>query len=388
MTDDRIVKDTARDPEREALGSTRGGVRAAAGKVAKKAAKKITRKAVRKETAKKTAAAGRTTKKTVAVAGKTAKAAAKRDKPAPPRVDRVDTSAPEAVATVSGTPKVSATGSRAASARATAASRPAGKGAAARKSAATRAASAAETPPDAAAPGNGSAANAPAAPVVPLPGPGASAEAPRPPAPMHPGAYTDSTQEQSGGGLGSLLALWGPLIIVGFLVLVFRGGAERASAVAAGPDAQARSAAADTPAQIARGPEGRDAIGSPAGAQAPERAPGPPGAGRVVAEAFDRGFAMRTSMAGGPPFAGREPGAPMPAGSPGRLYPTPPGPYRDPRYGLPADEHWTAGGAGDWTRWSAGGRTGSGEEGGDMRVEWVRCAPPYHWCPAPGNPTW
>ena len=385
MTDDRIVKDTARDPEREALGSTRGGVRAAAGKVAKKTTKKVTRKAVRKETAKKTAAAGRTTKKKVAAAGKTAKAAAKKDKPAPPGTD---TSAPEAVAPSSRTTKVSAAGSRVASARAPAASSPAGKGATARKSAAARVASAAENPSDAAAPEGGSAANAPAVPAAPLPGPGTSAEAPRPPAPLRPGAYADSTQEQS-GGLGSLLALWGPLIIVGFLVLVFRGGAERASAVAAGPDAQARSAAVDAPAQVAGGPEGRDAIGPSAGAQTPERAPGARGAGRVVAEAFDRGFAMRTSMAGGPPFAGREPGAPMPAGSPGRLYPAPPGPYRDPRYGLPADEHWTAGGAGDWTSWSAGGRAGSGQEdGGGARVEWVRCAPPYHWCPAPGNPAW
>ena len=114
MTDDRIVKDTARDPEREALGSTRGGVRAAAGKVAKKAAKKVTRKAVRKETAKKTAAAGRTTKKKVAAAGKTAKAAAKKDKPAPPGTD---TSAPEAVAPTSRATKTSASRSRVASAR-------------------------------------------------------------------------------------------------------------------------------------------------------------------------------------------------------------------------------------------------------------------------------
>ena len=213
-------------------------------------------------------------------------------------------------------------------------------------------------------------------------------EAPRPPAPMHPGAYTDPAQEES-GGLGSLLTIWGPLIIVGFLVLIFRGGVDRGdTVVAAASDAPAPPAeAADPPAPDARGPQA-GGTAAPADARLPERAPGPPGAGRKVAEAFDRGFTMRASMAGGPAFADREPGAPMPAGSPGRLYPSPPGPYRDPRYrGLPADERWPA--AGDWVTWSAGAREDAGpEDGGDAPAQWVRCAPPYYWCPAPANPTW
>ena len=361
MTDDRIVKDTARDPEREALGSARGGVRAAAGraagKVAKagKIAKKVTKKAGRKKAAKKTVATtGKTTRKTAGTA-------TKRDKPA----------SPKAAAPASGTTTAEASAARprvAVRAAAPATGVTAASGAAASVAA-------------------GSAASTPAAPAALPREVGSSMEAPRPPAPMHPGAYTDPAQEES-GGLGSLLTLWGPLIIVGFLVLIFRGGVERGGTVAAASDAPAPPVeAADTPAQAARGPQAGGAA-APAGARPPERASGPPGAGRKVAEAFDRGFAMRTSMAGGPAFADREPGAPMPAGSPERLYPPPPGPYRDPRYrGLPADEGWPA--AGDRVTWSAGVREDAGhEDGGDAPAQWVRCAPPYYWCPAPGSPAW
>ena len=352
MTDDRIVKDTARDPEREALGSARGGVRAAAGRAAGKVAKKVTKKAGRKKTAKKTAATtGKTTRKTAGTA-------TKRDKPASPRA-----------AAPTRTTKVSAarSGTEPAKAAATA------SGAAAASEAAA----------------SGGAASTPAAPVALPHEVGSSMEAPRPPAPMHPGAYTDPAQEES-GGLGSLLTLWGPLIIVGFLVLIFRGGVERGDTVAAAPDAPVPPAeAADPPAPVARGPQA-GGVAAPAGARPPERASGPPGTGRKVAEAFDRGFTMRTSMAGGPAFADREPGAPMPAGSPERLYPSPPGPYRDPRYrGLPADEGWPAAGAGDRVTWSAGAREDAGhEDGGDAPAQWVRCAPPYYWCPAPGSPAW
>ena len=354
MTDDDIGKDTARDPEREASGPPRGDTRAAAGRAAGKVAKKVAKKAERKKTAKKTTAtAGKT-------ARKTAGTATKRDKPASPR----------AAAPTSGTTttKVSAARPKAAVKAATTAS-----GAAAFGSAAVE-----------------DAASAPAAPATPPHEARSSMEAPRPPAPMHPGAYTDPAPEQS-GGLGSLLTLWGPLIIVGFLVLVFRGGVERGGTVAAASDAPAPPAeAAATPAQAARGSQVGGAAAS-AGAQPPERASGPPGAaGRRATEAFDRGFTMRTSMAGGPAFAGHEPGTPMPADSPGRLYPSPPGPYRDPRYrGLPADESWPAAGAGDWITWSAGAREDvRHEDGGDAPAQWVRCAPPYYWCPAPGNPIW
>ena len=361
MTDDRIVKDTARDPEREALGPMRGGIRAAAGRAARKVAKKVAKKAGQKKTAKKTAAtAGRTAKKT-------AKAATKRDKPA--------------AASASRATRASADRPKAASASAAAPDAAAAKAAAA----ASRVAVASEAAASGTTAASEGVASTSAAPTHEA---GSSIEAPRPPGPMHPGAYTDPTQEQS-SGLGGVLALWGPLIIVGFLVLIFRGGEERGSTVAAGSDAPTRpAAAAGAPEQIAGEPQAGSA--APIGARPPERASGPPGAGRGVAEAFDRGFAMRTSMAGSPVFAGREPGAPMPAGSPGRLYPSPPGPYRDPTYrGMPADERWPAAGANDWVDWSAGGREDLGHEaGGDAPAHWVRCAPPYYWCPAPGSPAW
>ena len=379
MTDDNIGKDTARDPERGASGPARGDPRAAAGRAAGKVAKKVAKKAGRKKAAKKAAATtGKTTKKTAGTA-------TKRDKPAPPRG-----AAPASGAT---TARVSAARPKAAvRAAAPATGVTAASGTAASGAAAAGAANAPD-PGDGAAWASGSAAaegaaNTPAAPAAPPHEAGSSMEAPRPPAPMHPGAYTDPAQEES-GGLGSLLTIWGPLIIVGFLVLIFRGGVERGDpVVAAASDAPAPSAeAADPPAPIAHGPQA-GGTAAPAGARPPERAPGPPGAGRKVAEAFDRGFTMRASMAGGPAFADRAPGAPMPAGSPGRLYPSPPGPYRDPRYrGLPADQRWPA--AGDWVTWSAGAREDAGpEDGGDAPAQWVRCAPPYYWCPAPANPTW
>ena len=185
---------------------------------------------------------------------------------------------------------------------------------------------------------------------------------------MHPGAVMDSMQEQS-GGLGGLLALWGPLIIVGFLVLVFRGGDEHEheTAVAAGTGAP-------DPATI-------DATAGTA------RAAAPSGVAPGAAETFDGGFAMRTSMAGPPVLAGR--GAGALAVAPGALYPSPPGPYRDPRYrGLPTGESWSADAAGEWM-WSAEARAGSRPAtGGDAPVRWVRCEAPYYWCPAPTSPAW
>ena len=385
MTDDNIGKDTARDPEREASGPTRGDTRAAAGRAAGKVAKKVAKKAGRKKAVKKTAATtGKTTRKT-------AGAATKRDKPVPPR----------AAAPASGTTTAKASAARpkaavraaAPASGVTAASGVMAASGAAVSGAPDAGAANAPDPGDGAAWASGSAAaegaaHTPAAPAAPSSEAGPSMEAPRPPAPMHPGAYTDPAQEES-GGLGSLLTLWGPLIIVGFLVLIFRGGVERGGTVAVSDAPTPTAEAADIPAQVARGPESGGAT-APAGVLPPERASGPPGTGRKVAEAFDRGFPMRASMAGGPAFADREPGAPMPAGSPGRLYPSPPGPYRDPRYrGLPAGESWSAAGAGDWITWSAGARGDAGhEDGGDAPAQWVRCAPPYYWCPAPDNPTW
>ena len=340
MTDDKIVKDSARDPEREALGSTRGGIRAAAGraarKVAKKVAKKATKKAAQKKTTKKaTAAAGRSTKK----AGRPA---AKPDRAAPAARTRAARSRAATTTT---------RGSRAPAADSVAATEH-GAGAA------------------------------------PLHDSGPPIEAPPPPAPIHPGAAMESMQEHT-GGMGSLLALWGPLIIVGFLVLVFRGGEERESTVAAGTDAPSQVAMDSAPG-TSHGARDGDTMNPAAGAPPSTRPAGIPGTARAGApEAFDGGYTMRTSMAGSPVFAGRERGAEMPAGAPGRLYPSPPGPYRDPRYrGLPTGESWSSEAGGEW-RWSADGRAAtSQDDGSGAPVQWVQCAPPYYWCPAPSSPAW
>ena len=345
MTDDRIVKGTARDPEREALGSTRGGIRAATGR----AAGKVAKKAAKKTTAKKTAtAAGKTTRKAP-------KPAVKTDKPAPAGV----AASPPQTAAGAPAPKTKAVRARTATATSRAAR---GLEAAAAEHVA----------------GTGGA---------PPHDSGPSIEALPPPAPMHPGAAMASAQEHA-GGLGSLLALWGPLIIVGFLVLVFRGGEERESTVATGPETPDRMAMDSMPG-TSRGARAAGTMNPATGAPASTRPPGIPGGAPGTSEAFDGGFAIRTSMAGPPMFAGREPGAGIPAGVPGRLYPSPPGPYRDPRYrGLPTGESWSPDGAGEW-RWSADGRAGSGrDDGGNAPVQWVRCAPPYYWCPAPSSPAW
>ena len=316
MTDDRFVKDTARDPEREALGSMRGGLRAAA----KKAVRKVAKKAGRKKVAKKaTSAAGKT-------AARGAAPAKKAD-----RATRTTADAP-------------ASGSAGARASGGAAKSRAAKAAAGPAAASESVAAASAAPPRESGP---------------------SIDTPRPPGPMHPGAVMDSMQEQS-GGLGGLLALWGPLIIVGFLVLVFRGGDEPETTVAAG---------ADTPE-----PATIDATTGTA------RAAAPSGAAPGAAETFDGGFAMRTSLAGQPVLAGR--GAGGPAVAPGALYPSPPGPYRDPRYrSLPTGESWSAEGTGEWM-WSAEAQAGSRPSAGDAPVRWVRCEAPYYWCPAPTSPAW
>ena len=159
------------------------------------------------------------------------------------------------------------------------------------------------------------------------------------------------------------MALWGPLIIVGFLVLVFRGGEEREATVAAGPDASGGAASVAAAEEAVSEPRVA-APGSPASAALPPvRAPEPTIAAHRDAGVFDRGFAMPAAMAGPPVYAGRGPGAVMPAAVPGRLYPPPPGPYRDPRYrSLPTGESWSADGAGEWS-WPAPGPRGFGAGG-------------------------
>ena len=351
MTDDKIAKDTARDPEREALGRLRGGIRAAA----KKAVRKVTKKAGQKKTAKKaTAAAGKTTAaagKTTAAAGKTTAAAGKTTTAAGKTTTAAGKTTARSTRSAKKADKTAPAGTEA----------PASRAAAARTSAAKASAVPART---ATARASGRAASTPAAPAAAPQDPGPSIETPRPRAPIHPGAAMDSMQEHV-GGLGSLLALWGPLIIVGFLVLVFRGGDEDESTVATGAGNPSQSPEAAT-------------IGMARGS-------GPSGA----AEASDGAFAMRTSMAGPPVFAGREPGAGMPRAAPGRFYPSPPGPYRDPRNrGLPTGESWSADSADEWM-WSAEGRAGpQRSDGGDAPVQWVRCAAPFYWCPTPSSPAW
>ena len=353
MNDDKIVKDTARDPEREALGPLRGGVRAAA----KGAVRKVAKSTGQKKTARRTTAtAGKTTKRAVQSATKT-------DKPAPAKV------------ATPASRKSSTTRARAAAAKT-------GAAAAETATAASGAAFASESAAAGATDASRSVAGTPATPAAAPPEPGPSIETSRPPAPMHPGASMDSAQEQA-GGLGGVLALWGPLIIIGFLVLVFQGGGEGGSTVATGPDAPGQ-AAADVPAETVRGPLAGGTGELVAGARTPERMPGPPGTARGVAEAFDGGFTMRTSMASPPPltgraFAGRGSDAGTPAGASGMLYPSPPGPYRDPRYrGLPTGESWS----------TEGPEARRHEDGADAPVQWVPCAPPYYWCPAPSSPAW
>lgn len=345
MTDDRIVKDTARNPEREALGPVRGGIRAAAKRAARKVVKKTAQKKVTKKA---TAAAGKTTKKT-------AKSAARTDKSA----------AAKAAAPVSrGTsPRSSASRSKAATG-----------GTAGRDAAAATGGSTAALEHGAGAPAAVPYESGPAIETLP------------PPGPVHPGAAMDSAQEHS-GGFGSLMALWGPLIIVGFLVLVFRGGEERESTATADPDVASRDAVG-VPHASASGPLADGAIHPPRGVLPAAPMPGSTGAARGSAETYDGGFTMRTSMAT-PVFAGRGTGTGMPPVASGRLYPSPPGPYRDPRYrSLPTGESWSAGGSDEWM-WTAEARGIPGQEdGSEPPVQWVRCAPPYYWCPAPSSPTW
>ena len=263
MTDDRIVKDSARDPEREALGSTRGGIRAAAGraarKVAKKVVKKVAKKAAQKKTAKKAAAAaGKTTKKT-------ARSAAKPDKSASGRSLRLCDQDHCRQGAGHEEPGLPAPGPRR--------PRP-GQPALPRR----------PQPPPVAATEHGAGAGA-----VPLHDSGPAIEAPPPPAPMHPGAAMESMQEHA-GGLGSLLALWGPLIIVGFLVLVFRGGEERESTVATGSDAPSSGGNGPGARDVARNARrGKDESG--------RRSPGPGASGRQSGRC-ERGGLPRHSTAG------------------------------------------------------------------------------------------
>ena len=189
--------------------------------------------------------------------------------------------------------------------------------------------------------------------------PASSIDAPRPPAPMHPGVAMDAAQEQV-GGLGGMLALWGPLIMVGFLVLVFRGTDERegetaADAGASMPAAEARAMQPDGAAGLISGSRTN---GQGSGSVATAFGPGE-GLDRV---AYSRARSVDPSVFRDPEFTNRDPRALMTVNAPQGAYPPPSGPYRNP---------WTP-----------------GPPQGESPVQWVRCARPYYWCPAPPRPSW
>lgn len=299
MIDDRTISDTARSPGNETPGFARIGVRPAAKKATKKTAKKTAKKAAKK-TAKKAVA-----KKAVKAGGTSGDGAKKK----------------------------------------------------AAKKKAARAASAPSAVPDTPVPA--------AAGGSPPGGPAAGeraprADAPRPIVPAHAGAHMMDAAPEELGGLGGFLALWGPLLIVGFLVLVFRGGDERETVAASDPGASI------PPSAMA--------------AEAPRAAGAAPG---VAGATFARGF----GDAGASPMPPASQVAAAWTDSDGG-YPSPPGPYRSPgARGLPAGESWAAH-AGEWAT-PAGSRSGSGYgAGGGSPSRWVRCAAPYYWCPAPSSPAW
>lgn len=310
MIDDRTISDTARSPRSETPGFARIGVRPAAKKATKKTAKKAAKKTAKKKTTGKKAVKAGGAVKSGGVSGdgakkKTAKKKAARAAPAPSAVP--DTSVPGAAA--GGSPTGSPPGDPAVGERAS------------------------------------------------------RADAPRPIVPAHAGAHMMDAAPEELGGLGGFLALWGPLIIVGFLVLVFRGGDERETAAASDPGAS-------VPPQ---------AMAS-ATAEAPRAAGAAPGSAGAT---FARGF----GDAGASPMPAASQVAAAWTDSDGG-YPSPPGPYRSPgARGLPAGEGWAAH-AGEWAT-PAGSRRGSGYgAGGGSPSRWVRCAAPYYWCPAPSSPAW
>ena len=213
-----------------------------------------------------------------------------------------------------------------------------------------------------------------------------AADAPRPPAPLHPGATMEPGQEQT-GGLGGMLALWGPLIIVGFLVLVFRGADEREGDATAG----AGASAAESGSRAVQ----MDGAGDPLSVAEPfGPASGRTGTGFELGGGRDgsryaRGDTLQASIAARPDFAHRGPATTMAASIPRGAYPPPPGPYRSPWARTPpADGRWVAPEPREWG-WQAE-RHGADPylRAREAPVQWVRCAPPYYWCPAPRSPSW
>ena len=343
MIDDKTISDAARTPGNEAPGSARDGVRPATKKAAKKTAKEVVKKTAKK-------AAKKTSKEAVK---KTAKKVAKK-------------TAKEAVKKAAKKVAKKTAKRKAATKKAVGAGGTGGDGGTKKETAKKKAAKAASAPsaiPGAPAPAPGAAGGS--AVGIPTGDPAAAerawrAKTSRPLAPAHAGAQMMGAAPEEVGGLGGFLALWGPLIIVGFLVLVFRGGDER------------ESAAADSPGALAPA----SAMASAAAAAEVSRASGliPGSAGVPIVRGFDDARAF-----------------PMPAAPPAWAdadgdYPSPPGPYRNPgARGLPAGESWAAR-ASEWAS-PAGSRGEPGYgAGAGSPPRWVRCAAPYYWCPAPTTP--
>ena len=353
MIDDSTLSDAARTPGDEAQVSARTGVRASTKKTTKKAAKKTAEK---------------TTKKAAGAGGRSGNGRA-RKKTAKKAVKKAAKPAESEVVEQRGTAKKAARK----------AAKPAAAASAASEAAVADIAVADPAPPDPAVPdtlppetspsaaavsGNpdrdAAVESAPSAAKRALP-----VDAARRLGPAPPGAYMPGTESEERAGLGRILALWGPLIIVGFLVLVFLGEDEREGVAAGGHD---------VPAPVSAMPSATAGTGAPAVSE-----PAPEPADPMLARAFGE--------AGASPLPAASRAAAAWTGSAG-AWPAPPGPYRNPgSRELPSGERWVAY-ASEWAP-SADGRGVPGYgAGGEPPPRWVRCEAPYYWCPAPGNPAW
>ena len=333
MIDDSTISDAARNPGDETQVSARVGVRAST----KKTTRKVAAKKTAKKTTKKTVKAGersgdgrarkKTAKKAAKKAAKPAAAISATSEAATSDIATADPAPPDPAASDVAPLDHPASGATAASGN---------------------------IAPEAAAEGS------PPAAKRALPVDTAQRFGPVP-----PGAHMTGTESEEPGGLGGILALWGPLIIVGFLVLVFLGEEEHEGAVASDHDASAPvSAPVSTLPSTMAETEAPD-VSDPAGA--------------VLARAFGE--------AGASPLPTASRAAAAWTGSEG-AWPAPPGPYRNPgSRGLPPGESWVTH-ASEWTPSAdSRGMPGYGA-GGDPPPQWVRCEAPYYWCPAPSNPAW
>ena len=352
MIDDNTIGDAARNPGDETPGSVaRIGVRATAKKAVRKAAKKTAKKATKK-------VAKKATKKAAGTTGRSGDGRARKktaEKAAKPAVAAPAASEAIVADTATAGPAASETAAREA---------------ALPEASAPDAATASEVAPSsgAAIPEIAADGSPPAAKRAP------PADAARWIGPAHPGAHMAGAESEDAGGLGSFLALWGPLVIIGFLVLVFWGGDEREMAAAHGPDAS------PAPASAPGSPSASAMTSVAAGTEAPQTSvPAPDPAGAVLARAFGEAGASPLPTASRAAAAWTDPGG---------AWPAPPGPYRTPgSRDLPAGERWVAH-VGEWAP-AAGGRGTPGYgAGGEPPPQWVRCEAPYYWCPAPSNPAW